>query len=102
MEVSPHPRFYCLFVFAYEYSAASELDAFTTRGSQDLSVREITARRSAVLPVSELVQARRRIPVPMEQLPEHWATVAVATSALLPEIALPVHTGIESLRSIWT
>lgn len=73
-------------VFAYEYEAVPELDAFTELGSRDYSVRECAARGRTILPVSSMLRPRRNVPVPKDQLPLDWLQVVAATGrSRLPE-----------------
>ncbi len=76
-------------VFAYQYSAVPELDAFTELGSRDYTIRECTTRGAVILPVSDLMRPRRRVPVPDGQLRADWQarsqTASTSSSQRFPE-----------------
>lgn len=60
------------YVFAYRYVPVPGMDAYDELGSRDFTVRECVAREAVILPVADLVQLRRNVPVPKWQWPVGW------------------------------
>lgn len=56
------------------------MDAYAELGSRDFTVRECVAREAVILPLSDLVQLRRNVPVPKWQWPVGWPEGGLGTS----------------------